>query len=305
MAGLITAGVSAAGAIAGAASGSGGPGGLLGSTLPPNVPTSYTQNTTLPDWYNAQQQEILGQLPAAQHNSDVSTTAALEHLNASGNPSLNKDVFASYMDPYTSSVTDAIQTLGNQNLMENVLPGVNDTFTGAGQFGGNRNAEFENRAIRDNQQATSIAQAGALEHGFDTSLAGYNAGENRGIQAATGYTNVANAQLQPVQTAANILNGMKVPTSISGTSNAPLPGASYGPSPLAGLTSAAQAIPGLVDKISGLGGTPSNTNPATGNPVSVDAAPGPDQVMPMKRGGLARADFPKRHGALTMYRGAA
>jgi hypothetical protein len=44
-------------------------------------------------------------------------------------------------------------------LTENILPGVNSTFTGAGQFGSTRNAEFGNRAIRDTQQAIADANA--------------------------------------------------------------------------------------------------------------------------------------------------
>lgn len=72
----------------------------------------------------------------------------------------------SFMNPYTTNVTNTIQTLGNQNLMENVLPGVNDAFTGAGQFGSTRNADFTNRAIRDNQQAISNAQGAALDTGY-------------------------------------------------------------------------------------------------------------------------------------------
>lgn len=74
-----------------------------------------------------------------------------------------------YMSPYTGAVVDEIARKGTQNLMENILPGVNDTFTGGGMFGGKRHADFTNRAIRD--AATGIAgeQAKALEAGYGTS----------------------------------------------------------------------------------------------------------------------------------------
>lgn len=64
-----------------------------------------------------------------------------------------------FMNPYTQNVVNEQARLSNQNLTENVLPGVNSTFTGAGQFGSSRNADFANRAIRD-QQYTLAGQQG-------------------------------------------------------------------------------------------------------------------------------------------------
>lgn len=58
-----------------------------------------------------------------------------------------------YLNPYEKQVTDNITNLANRNLMETVLPGVNQTFTTGGQFGGTRSADFTNRAIRNNQEA--------------------------------------------------------------------------------------------------------------------------------------------------------
>lgn len=72
----------------------------------------------------------------------------------------------SYMSPYMSQVTDRIAQLGQRNLTENLLPQVNQTFTGAGQFGGTRNAEFANRALRDANESILGQQASALQTGF-------------------------------------------------------------------------------------------------------------------------------------------
>lgn len=74
-----------------------------------------------------------------------------------------------YMSPYTNSVVDEIARKGTQNLMENILPGVNDTFTGGGMFGGSRHADFTNRAIRDASEGIAGQQAQALERGYGTS----------------------------------------------------------------------------------------------------------------------------------------
>lgn len=95
---------------------------------------------------------------------------------------------AQYMNPYTNGVVNQIATLGNRNLMENVLPQVNSTFTGAGQFGSSRNGEFEARALRDNQQAISNAQATTLSNaaGQALGLANDAAGRDMTAGAQTG-----------------------------------------------------------------------------------------------------------------------
>lgn len=76
------------------------------------------------------------------------------------------DVMGQYMNPYTNQVVNRIGELGQRNLTENLLPQVNQTFTGAGQFGGTRNAEFTNRALRDANESTLGQQATALQQGF-------------------------------------------------------------------------------------------------------------------------------------------
>lgn len=71
-----------------------------------------------------------------------------------------------YMSPYTDQVVNRIAQLGQRNLTENLLPQVNSTFTGAGQFGSTRNAEFTNRALRDANESILGQQANALQTGY-------------------------------------------------------------------------------------------------------------------------------------------
>jgi len=71
-----------------------------------------------------------------------------------------------YMNPYTNQVVYRIGALGQRNLSENLLPQVNQTFTGAGQFGGTRNAEFTNRAMRDANESILGQQSQALQQGY-------------------------------------------------------------------------------------------------------------------------------------------
>lgn len=114
-----------------------------------------------------------------------------------------------YMNPYTEGVTREIARLGNQNLMENVLPGVNSTFTGAGQFGSTRNGDFVARALRDNQATITGQQAKVLSDAQSQALQLAQGASDRNLQAgaqtgqlsnlaqgvAAGYGNQANTQI--------------------------------------------------------------------------------------------------------------
>jgi len=166
----------------------------------PNLTTTSTGISSQPGWYqNALQQlirsaettaaqpyvpypgpRIAGFTPAQQQAfglTQANVGAYQPYFQQAGqgyatglNPQLNQGVFQSYMNPYVSDVVNRIQQLGVRNLQENVLPGVNQTFTSAGQFGSSRNADFTNRAMRDTQEAISAAQGQALASGFQNQV---------------------------------------------------------------------------------------------------------------------------------------
>lgn len=84
-----------------------------------------------------------------------------------------------YMSPYTQSVTDEIGRLGNQNLQENIVPGVMSNFVGSGQFGSSRNATILGQAVRDAQTNISGLQSTALQSGYTGAQAAFGADANR------------------------------------------------------------------------------------------------------------------------------
>ena len=96
-----------------------------------------------------------------------------------------------YMSPYTSGVVNEIQRLGTQNLTQNVMPNVNSTFTGAGQFGSTRNGEFLARGIADNDYNILGQQAKALQDAETGALTQYSNWHNQAIPQAQGATNLA------------------------------------------------------------------------------------------------------------------
>jgi hypothetical protein len=118
----------------------------------------------------------------------------------------NNNDFQQFMNPYTSNVVDQIATLGSRNLLENILPGINDTFTGAGQFGSRRNADFTNNAIRDTQEAVTNAQGQALYNSNNAAMQNYEQALGRLGNTATGLQGLANQQQQQQGTDITRLN---------------------------------------------------------------------------------------------------
>lgn len=182
---------------------------LFQGTPPENASASTTTVGSLPDWYQEYMRAMMGQSaatasqPYTQYEGariqdftdpqlqsfdltqqsigtqDPYNAAASSALTESGNPDLNQSVFDSYMNPYTSGVVDRLGVLGARNLSENLLPAVNATFTGAGQWGGSRNADFTARAVRDANESTLAAQNQALSDSYNQAMNAYGQGQNR------------------------------------------------------------------------------------------------------------------------------
>ena len=97
-------------------------------------------------------------------NPNGGLTAASPYLSAAS--ATTPSQVNSYMSPYLSDVVNQIGTLGNQNLQENILPGIRDKFISAGGYGGTRNAQIFGQAVRDAQTGISNAQEQALNTGY-------------------------------------------------------------------------------------------------------------------------------------------
>ncbi len=98
-----------------------------------------------------------------------------------------------YMSPYTSSVVNEIARLGNQNFNENIMPQINASMIGSGQFGSTRNAGVLSNAARDTEQNIMGQQASALESGYSTAgnLFNQDANRNQQQQSMQGQTALA------------------------------------------------------------------------------------------------------------------
>jgi len=95
-----------------------------------------------------------------------------------------------HLNPYINGALTTVSNLANQNLMENVMPGVNSTFAGNGQFGSTRNGSFLNNAIRDNQQVISNTQGTMLNDAYNNASKDYLGWAQQGTDAGTAMSTI-------------------------------------------------------------------------------------------------------------------
>lgn len=186
---------------------------LFNGSPPPNTTAATVSQTNMPDWYQeytrgllaksnaiaAEPYQAFGGQRIAEPSADTTQAYGLTRQNV-GNyqPTMNlgqqylttagggfnQAEFNKYLNPYVENVNDRIAQLGQRNLTENLLPGVNQTFTGAGQFGGSRHADFTARAVRDANESILGQQSQALMNAQNAAMQGYQQGQQ--ITGASG-----------------------------------------------------------------------------------------------------------------------
>jgi len=194
---------------------------LFEGTTPPPKTTASSTSTQYPQWYTDYQKgllakaDVLGAQPAPVYggqrvaalqpqqqqafNLASSSVGKYQPLlneaqagyESASNPNLNSDVFNSYKSPYINDVVNQIATLGNRNLMENVLPNVSDQFIRSGQFGSSPQGEFTARAIRDSDANVLNAQTQALQAAEEAAMSNYQTAMGRQMTGASNLAGLA------------------------------------------------------------------------------------------------------------------
>lgn len=138
------------------------------------------------------------------------TGAANPYLTAG--TSSSADLVGGYMNPYTQNVVDQIRMANQQNIAQNLSPGITAGAVGSGQFGSQRGANALALGISNADIGALAQQAAALQSGYSDALkaaqaqraAQVNAGQIAGNMAtqeaqknrdlATSRMNLANQQ---------------------------------------------------------------------------------------------------------------
>lgn len=112
----------------------------------------------------------------------------------------NPQGFQQFMNPYTTNVVNEIARLGNENLTQNILPGIADQYTSLGQFGSGRQGTALAQAGQRAQREISGAQGQALAQGFGQAQDLYGQWANRGLTGAQQVAGIGGQQLGAAQT---------------------------------------------------------------------------------------------------------
>jgi hypothetical protein len=141
-----------------------------------------------------------------QRPDQYTSNEATDYLRRSAEFDPNR--IQGFVNPYVEGGLATANKLASRNLTENILPGINSTFTGQGQFGSTRNAEFSNRAVRDTQEAIADANNKAMLTAYGQGSDDYfkslgllgQTGQQigtqyqQGLQNQLGYDNLGNQQ---------------------------------------------------------------------------------------------------------------
>jgi hypothetical protein len=95
-----------------------------------------------------------------------------------------------HLNPYLEGVLSEISRLGNENLFEDIIPNVNSTFVGSGQFGSDRNGDFLNNAIRNTQREILGKQGTTLKEAWDSAAGDYLNWSKLGLDSAGALSNI-------------------------------------------------------------------------------------------------------------------
>ena len=149
-------------------------------------------------YFDAANQNLVA---STQERALAAADPYMKAASASGAAGVN-----AYMNPYQTSVMDAMAQQSARNLKENILPGVSDAFIKAGNFGSARMGEFGNRAVRDANQTLQQQQAQLLNQGYGQAVTAAQSDLNRQAQLANVAGSTAGADLSRITQNAGAYN---------------------------------------------------------------------------------------------------
>ena len=269
----------------------------------PNITTTQSAVTAAPQFYTCYLNNLAKSGTAAAQGAQYVGPTGLQNqafnqvANNAGNyqPTLNAGINAaqgvansciaqlaqSYMSPYTKCVVNAIGSLGEANIAQNIAPQTTAGIVGAGQFGSARGASALGQTLANAGNAITAQQACALQKGYSQALCAAKAQQQLQLQAGAQLTCQAkttsglgiscanalatlgqqqqtiaqNAQCYPMQQLTNesaLLRGYTIPTATSSTYTGPIPGA-YQVAPLAQIAALGTSAAGILGTKVGTG----------------------------------------------------
>lgn len=140
--------------------------------------------------------------PALTAASGALNQAAGTDIMGAANPYLQQgtsssaDLVNNYMNPYTSNVVDKIRMANQQNIQQNLSPGITGGAVGSGQFGSQRGANALALGISNADIGALAQQSAAMQSGYSDALKAAQAQRANQMQAGQMAGNAATQQAQ-------------------------------------------------------------------------------------------------------------
>jgi hypothetical protein len=140
--------------------------------------------------------------PALTAASGALGQAAGTDIMGAANPYLQQgtsssaDLVNNYMNPYTSNVVDKIRMANQQNIQQNLSPGITGGAVGSGQFGSQRGANALALGISNADIGALAQQSAAMQSGYSDALKAAQAQRANQMQAGQMAGNAATQQAQ-------------------------------------------------------------------------------------------------------------
>jgi hypothetical protein len=125
----------------------------------------------------------------------VDITGAANPYLQSGTSS-SADLVGGYMNPYVSNVVDQIRQANQQNIAQNLSPGITAGAVGSGQFGSQRGANALALGISNADIGALAQQAAALQSGYSDALKAAQAQRAAQVSAGQIAGNMATQEAQ-------------------------------------------------------------------------------------------------------------
>jgi len=138
--------------------------------------------------------------PNLQQSSGLMNQAAGTDIMGAANPYLqagtssSADLVNNYMNPYTQNVVDKIRMANQQNIQQNLSPGITGGAVGSGQFGSQRGANALALGISNADIGALAQQAAAMQSGYSDALKAAQAQRAGQLQAGQMAGNAAQQQ---------------------------------------------------------------------------------------------------------------
>ena len=117
------------------------------------------------------QQQGYNAIPGAATSYMPGLTAAQQTAGTAAQ-GITPERIQALMNPYTQNVVDEMARLSQQNMQQNIMPGLKANFVGSGSLGGQRYANALGQSAMDIQKNLTGQQYGALSQGYAQAMKG-------------------------------------------------------------------------------------------------------------------------------------